>query len=59
MAGIEYKVLEAKDIEAFREQVVQEGAQGWRVISMALSPTVFLCGAGKEGWHLRHGASYR
>jgi len=38
MAGIEYKVLEAKNIEAFREQVVQEGTQGWRVISMALSP---------------------
>ena len=38
MAGIEYKVVESRSIEAFREQVVQEGAQGWRVISMAVGP---------------------
>lgn len=38
MAGIEHKVVESKNIEAFREQLVQEGAQGWRVISMAVGP---------------------
>lgn len=38
MAGMEYKVLEAKNVETFREKVIQEGAQGWRVISMALGP---------------------
>jgi len=38
MAGIEYKVLEAKNIETFREQLAQEGAQGWRVVSMAVGP---------------------
>jgi hypothetical protein len=38
MPGMDYKVLEAKNFEAFRERVIQEGAEGWRVISMAISP---------------------
>ena len=36
MAEIEYKVVEGKNIESFREQLGQEGGQGWRVVSMAV-----------------------
>jgi len=38
MTGLEYKVVEAKNVEAFRQTVIQEGAQGSRVISMAVGP---------------------
>lgn len=38
MPGMDYKVFEEKNLEAFRERVIQEGAEGWRVISMAVSP---------------------
>lgn len=38
MAGLEYKVLEAKNIEAFRQMVSQEGAGGWQLISMTVGP---------------------
>lgn len=38
MAGTEYKVLEAKNIDMFREQLAEEGARGWRVVSMAVGP---------------------
>jgi hypothetical protein len=38
VAGIEYEVLEAKNIETFREQLAQQGAKGWRLISMAVGP---------------------
>jgi hypothetical protein len=36
MPGMDYKVFEEKNCEAFRERVIQEGAEGWRVISMAI-----------------------
>jgi len=38
MPGKDLKVFEEKNFEAFREKVIQEGAEGWRVISMAVSP---------------------
>jgi hypothetical protein len=38
MAGTEYKAVEAKNLENFRQEVIQEGAQGWRVISRAVGP---------------------
>jgi hypothetical protein len=38
MAGLEYKVLEANNVEAFRQMVIQGGAEGWRLISMAVGP---------------------
>lgn len=38
MNGLEYKVLEAKNLENFRKEVSEEAAQGWRVISMAVGP---------------------
>lgn len=38
MAEIEYKVVEGKNIESFREQLAQEGSLGWRVVSMAVGP---------------------
>lgn len=41
MAGVEYEVLQARNIEMFREKVIQEGAQGWRVISMTIGPRGF------------------
>ena len=38
MPGIEYKVIEAKNLETFRQEVIRDGAQGWQVISMAVGP---------------------
>jgi hypothetical protein len=41
MAGTEYKVVEAKNFEIFRREVIQEGAHGWRTISMAVGPHAY------------------
>jgi hypothetical protein len=38
MPGTEYKVIEAKKLEIFRQEVIHEGERGWRVISMAVGP---------------------
>lgn len=38
MPGMDYKVFEEKNFETFRERVIQKGAEGWRVISMAIGP---------------------
>jgi hypothetical protein len=58
MAGTEYKVIEAKNLEMFRREVIQEGEQ-----AMAMAgdfhgggvPRVLLCGHGKEGCDLGRG----
>ena len=34
MPGIDYRVIEAKNLEIFHQEVIREGAQGWQVISM-------------------------
>lgn len=39
MSPTEHKVLEARYVEKFREEVAEESAQGWRVVSMAVGPT--------------------
>jgi hypothetical protein len=38
MNGMDYKAFEEKNFETFRERVIREGAEGWRVISMAIGP---------------------
>jgi hypothetical protein len=38
MPGIEYKVIEAENLEIFRQEVIREGTQRCQVTSMAVGP---------------------